>query len=664
MIRIVSLACVFFLASCSFEQQLDSKEVAELKGNEPAPQADKFGAFNEVIQTHCVSCHGSPDSNFGGVSDFFQKDEIFWQMSNLIEPGEPANSRLYQRIVKSHTGLEVDPSIPQNMPPNPDVSGFTMIDALHIKNYIESLDSNQTLSCEGIDTSPAPTEIRRYTKTELKHAVIDLLGGSRRIGELDKLPEDGTFDGFAEVGARQQVSQTFVEKYLEALQVIIRENIQSIDFYQSCDFQSKGVQACTEELLFEKARRAFSSELSNPQKQKLIGLVQTIIDHPSGAFTPLDGIAAGLEYILSSPFFLYEVVNQNNASNGIVNLSDYELAKRLAATLWKSVPDSTLLDVAQSGELQNPATLREQIQRMIDDQRFSRSRNTFLNQWLRLKRLDSVSPSPSIYGVSSEDFENIKPHLTEEVYQFVKIVQENDLPLRQMLNGQFSVLNPELAEYYGLQHPDGSGFKRVDFDDRVQRAGLSTLGAIVAMNSNTNRRSIVLSGVWFLNAMVCDDPPPPPNNVGQEIEDNLSSDATHKELARARANRVNCASCHVKIDAAGLAFNHIDSVGKRTDTDEFGRAVDSSGDFDGFQFGNTLEFLNYRPIEKSFYSCLATKYLIYSTGQSLLPKLNLSDRCRVQSITKKLETNSHLDSLITETLLSDFFTKRKISGFE
>ena len=50
-------------------------------------------------------------------------------------------------------------------------------------------------------------------------------------------------------------------------------------------------------------------------------------------------------------------------------LSDLELASRLSFFLWSSIPDAELLDVAERGQLTDPAIKRRHVQRMLADPR-------------------------------------------------------------------------------------------------------------------------------------------------------------------------------------------------------------------------------------------------------------------------------------------------------
>src|SRR5262249_2217168 len=73
-------------------------------------------------------------------------------------------------------------------------------------------------------------------------------------------------------------------------------------------------------------------------------------------------------------------------------LTGEELAGRMATFLWNSQPDDTLLNLARSGKLRSPATVAEQVRRMIADGRSSALLSDFFAQWLHLKNVATIKP--------------------------------------------------------------------------------------------------------------------------------------------------------------------------------------------------------------------------------------------------------------------------------
>jgi hypothetical protein len=102
-----------------------------------------------------------------------------------------------------------------------------------------------------------------------------------------------------------------------------------------------------------------------------------------------ESIIETLSTVLSSPHFLYFVRSgnqQEGKSNDIQN--DFQIASRLSAFLWASLPDQELFDLASKGELTNSKTLVAQAKRMLADPKAERFIEHFVSQWLGMDLLE------------------------------------------------------------------------------------------------------------------------------------------------------------------------------------------------------------------------------------------------------------------------------------
>src|SRR5437870_9152542 len=77
------------------------------------------------------------------------------------------------------------------------------------------------------------------------------------------------------------------------------------------------------------------------------------------------GIEMAVRRILADPQFVFRLERDNGTE--IHRITDLELASRLSFFLWSSIPDEELLKVAERGRLGNPATLEQQVRRMLKD---------------------------------------------------------------------------------------------------------------------------------------------------------------------------------------------------------------------------------------------------------------------------------------------------------
>src|SRR5262249_4319701 len=111
------------------------------------------------------------------------------------------------------------------------------------------------------------------------------------------------------------------------------------------------------------------------------------------------GIQAGVERILVSPFFLFrkEEDPATVKPGSVVRVSDLDLASRISFFLWSSIPDDELLTIATSGRLRNPVVLQQQVARMLRDERSRAFLSNFFGQWLYLRNLATHAPDPKLF---------------------------------------------------------------------------------------------------------------------------------------------------------------------------------------------------------------------------------------------------------------------------
>jgi hypothetical protein len=212
------------------------------------------------------------------------------------------------------------------------------------------------------------------------------------------------------------------------------------------------------------------------------------------------GIQLALERVLVDPDFLLRVHRDPDQSRTRpYRLSDLELASRLSFFLWNSIPDERLLDAAERGQLSKPATLEQQVTRMLADPRATRALvDNFAAQWLNLRRVGEVVVDPDIYP----DFdESLLQAFEEETRLFLTSTLREDRSVLDLLRADYTFVNERLARHYGIAGIYGSRFRRVTLPDSSRRGGLLAQGSILATTSYPNRTSPVLRGKWLLDNM-------------------------------------------------------------------------------------------------------------------------------------------------------------------
>lgn len=362
--------------------------------------------------------------------------------------------------------------------------------------------------------------------------------------------------------------------------------------------------------------------------------------------------------ILASKNFAY--LAEGSPGEHRPGLTDWELASRLSYFLWSSLPDAELSAAAREGTLHQPEVLRAQVARMMSDPRIARFTESFPRQWLQLKKVGLFPPDEKLYP----DYDGwLEESMVLETTHYFAEVFKGNLPLREFLDSNWTMVNPRLALHYGLPVPSGSDFEKVALLPEHHRGGILTHASTLSLTSDGARHRPVHRGVWLSEAILGKTPPPPPPNVAA-IEPNPVNEpkATIRMKLGAHTQDANCASCHAKIDPLGLAFDHYDAIGRwRTEEVVTGTGanppVDASGRLpDGRTFRDGKEFkklLADRP--EPFVQAFTEKLATYAMRRAM----TFDDAAGIEAVVAKSKGADYgLKTLVENFITSDLFLKR------
>lgn len=257
---------------------------------------------------------------------------------------------------------------------------------------------------------------------------------------------------------------------------------------------------------------------------------------------------------LATPEFLY--LTQRTSAEAVQKpetITPTELASRLSFFLWSSVPDSELLELARNGTLNDPSVLNSQVDRMLGDSRALRFSQHFVEQWLGLDGMESVTHVKDV---------GLREAMREEpVAAFREILRSNS-SVMDFLHADYVVVNERLAQHYGIPGVFGPHFRKVPITPQIPRGGMLTTAGILAMNSDGADSHPLKRGIWLLKRILQDPPPPPPANVPKvDLTDPRILEMTLKERIADHRNKPACISCHSRIDPWGIAFENYDALG-------------------------------------------------------------------------------------------------------
>lgn len=264
-----------------------------------------------------------------------------------------------------------------------------------------------------------------------------------------------------------------------------------------------------------------------------------------------------LGVVLSSPRFLGLPVSRMGGAKE--RLTDHELAARLSYFLWSTMPDETLVRLADAKKLRDPAVLSAHIRRMIQDPRAWLFIEQYTEQWLDLDRLQRVTVSKSSYPGFDDQ---LAAAMRLETIHFFGEVLRGDLSMFEFLSSDLTCVNETLATHYGITGVTGPKFRKVKLDDAHHRGGLLTHASVLTGNSDGRDGHPIKRGVWLLKNLFDETPPPPPPNVPELDRANpLVKNLTIPQALAVHRNTTACMGCHRKIDPWGIAFEEYDAVG-------------------------------------------------------------------------------------------------------
>ena len=313
-----------------------------------------------------------------------------------------------------------------------------------------------------------------------------------------------------------------------------------------------GKLADAERLLRELLPKAFrrpitETPLDQDEVQPFVSLVAKALD----IGLPFnEALRTGIKAVLTSPKFLY-------LREPTGPLDDYALASRLSYFLWSSMPDETLVALAQSGNLHQSEVLYDQVERMLSHPKAKAFTENFTGQWLSLRDINATTPDKTMYP---EHEEFLQWSSVQETHLFFDALLKENLSVGNFVDSDFAMLNGRLAQHYGIPNVHGVAFRRVPLKPENHRGGVLTHASILKVTANGSTTSPVLRGVWVLDRILGMTVPPPPPNIPAVEPDIRGATTIREHLAKHRTNE-NCAGCHSRIDPLGFALENYDVIG-------------------------------------------------------------------------------------------------------
>jgi GNAT superfamily N-acetyltransferase len=370
--------------------------------------------------------------------------------------------------------------------------------------------------------------------------------------------------------------------------------------------------ACAGAIIKQYGRRLFRRPLTDDERQRYLQLHATV----AGKADFAQGMKWALVALMQSPHALYRRQIGQPMGGGLYQLTPFELASELAYTFTGTTPSEALLGKAEAGLLGTRAALVDEARALLQSPAGRAAAGEFFRLWLGYD-LVTANQRDQIAG-----FAALRPDLAEETRRFIdKIVFEDRGGLPQLLTAPFTMLNPSLAQYYGMAAPAGAGFA-VAPRANGQGIGLLAQGSVLAERSQSLNSSPTKRGILVRQKLLCLAIPAQPAVVPDLPPTGAGWKTTRQRFENVHAQGA-CAGCHRLLDPLGFPLEHFDEGGRFRAT-ENGEPIDASGTVVG-SAGETL--IAIKDGEEELATALAARADVAAcAGETLVKFLFAQDR--------------------------------------
>lgn len=492
--------------------------------------------------------------------------------------------------------------------------------------------------------------IHRLSNTEYNNTVRDLLGTTLTPADGFVIDQGGTFDNLAEA---LSMSALQVRGYFEAATALAEEAFSDparSARVLTCQPDAADL-SCATRIITDFGLRAYRRPLEQAEIAQLLAAYRDALALGADATRSMRHVT---EIMLTSPQFLYRIEFDPDPTDPTPHaLTGYELASRLSYMLWASMPDDALLSLAGSGELDEPAQVVAQVERLLADERSSTLVTSLAAQWLGINRVEGHQVNSAVFPRWDAELASA---MRREMELYFSEFLYGDRSYAEFLTADVNFVNARLAEHYGMAPPSATAeFSRVEeFGDA--RQGLLGLGGFLTHTSRTARTSPIVRGNWVLDAIWCQGLQLPTNLMVNELEDAPAPTTLREQIAEHRANPA-CAGCHNLIDPIGLGLEKFDGIGAyREQYADSGLPIDTLGQLPGgIAFDGLLELNQVLTASERFLACAAEKLFTYGLGRTVGPSAAYVDQIASSWIAEE----PSLRNLIKKLVVNDTFRFRR-----
>jgi hypothetical protein len=600
-------------------------------------KTDPIKTITPILEKHCFRCHHDTKRS----ADISLKN-IFMGINDtkalIVRDG-----KVWMNVVKQVKSGQMPPRTEPQMTHEESTALIKSINDI----LYASLSAN----------NPGRVVMRRLSHSEYQNAIFHLVGVNYDAPAV--FPADGSggagFDNFA---STLFFTPLKMEKYYEAAEEIMDAAHSSetlwrklvpesykkswwrrfsnwvADIFTTVDHSTEAISAA-KGIIEPFATMAYRRFLTPEEKEKLLTFFRKVYEGSEAEDRYDIALKETMKAVLVSPKFLYRYEEELPVPiDHPYPLSNFELATRLSFFLWTTMPDKELFEAAYNSDLQDPEILNYQVKRMLKDPKAKNFAESFVTQWFGISRFRDTNPlDPERFPEMTAGLRNA---MYQEMVEYFYHVMTSSRNFLDLIDSDYTFLNEELANHYGIDGVKGEAMRKVTLKDR-NRGGVIGMGSVLASTSMPLRTSPVLRGKWVLEEILGAPPPPPPPDAGELPEEaSTNPNASIRELLSAHRANPTCANCHAKMDPIGFGLENFDPAGRWRNS--YGSTLIVAWDtLPSGEVFNGPEGLKkiLLTMEDEFARTLSEKMFIYAIGRNV----GFVDELFMQRLVKNLKVN-------------------------
>jgi hypothetical protein len=479
--------------------------------------------------------------------------------------------------------------------------------------------------------------LRRLTRFEYNNTVRDLL--QDKSLPANAFPSEESGNGFGNDADAQAVVAALAEQYVNvsekvALGATSSDRIASLAPCATQVTDAASETSCARTIAEKFTPKAWRRPLVAGEVDSLVALFQKVrmtSDFPAS-------VGSMLEAILQSPEFLYKPEFGVDAPGrpGVKQPTGDEMATRLSYLFWASAPDDALRAAAAAGELNTPAGIRTQAQRLLADPKAREVVRFFFDNLLPIQSLASLERSAAEYPTFSAKIGSLMRTETQTFLENEIFTGPGKWP--GVFTAPYTYVNQELATYYGLTGVTGDAFQKVMLPPQSHRGGLLTQAGVLAGPVHSNHSNPVVRGSFVIQKLMCLPIPLPTGEIAAKVTPpDPDSAATARQRFTVHSSDPVCRGCHQNMDPLGYALENFDVVGLWRDK-ENDVTIDASGTAPAVgTFNGAIELGQRLAESEDAQQCFATHWLNFGYGRTLKD----AEACGVDSVRSKFKESGY-----------------------